>query len=228
MHEKSISLDSRLKCIAELIGKCDHYADSGCDHGRLGAFLLQHHWVNEAFLTDISDASLQKARTLIRLIGLDMRAHFLVCDGLEGLETTVDAIVIAGMGGTTIASILEKGKVKIGNARLILQANVAIPELRERLSALGYRISDEKLVRDGRRFYIVICAERGSAEYGEIEKIAGPVLVRNQPEGFVDYANYRLGIAKKARDGAVRGGENVSELEREIRAWEACLNDERS
>ena len=75
-----------------------------------------------------------------------------------------------------------------------------------------------KLVRDGRRFYIVICAERGSAEYGEIEKIAGPVLVRNQPDGFVDYANYRLGIAKKARDGAVRGGENVSELEREIRA----------
>ena len=140
----------------------------------------------------------------------------------------MDAIVIAGMGGTTIASILEKGKAKIGNARLILQANVAIPELRGRLSALGYRISDEKLVRDGRRFYIVICAERGSAEYGEIEKIAGPVLVRNQPEGFVDYANYRLSIAKKARDGAVRGGENVSELEREIRAWEACLNDERS
>lgn len=66
-----------------------------------------------------------------------MRAHFLVCNGLEGLETTVDAIVIAGMGGTTIASILEKGKAKIGNARLILQANVAIPELRERLSALG-------------------------------------------------------------------------------------------
>ena len=49
MHEKSISLDSRLKCIAELIGKCDHYADIGCDHGRLGAFLLQHHWVTKRF-----------------------------------------------------------------------------------------------------------------------------------------------------------------------------------
>ena len=152
MHEKSISLDSRLKCIAELIGKCDHYADIGCDHGRLGAFLLQHHWGNEAFLTDISDASLQKARTLIRLLGLDMRAHFLVCDGLEGLETTVDAIVIAGMGGTTIASILEKGKAKIGNARLILQVPCSFEISRKGLSITQITASASQKRRATARF----------------------------------------------------------------------------
>lgn len=228
MHEKSISLDARLSCIAEMVGKCDCYADIGCDHGRLGAFLLQQDWVKRAILTDISDSSLQKARALIRLIGVESRAQFEVCDGLDGLNANVNAIVIAGMGGSTIASILERGREKLGAARLILQANVAIPELRERLCAIGYRISAEKLVRDGRRYYVILLAERGQAQYSAIERIAGPILMRECPRGFADYAAYRLGIAKKAHAGAIRGGEDASELEEEIRAWEACLNGKNS
>ena len=87
MHEKSISLDSRLKCIAELIGKCAPLCRYRLRPWAARArALLQHHWVTRS-VTDISDASLSKARTLIRLLGLDMRAHFLVCDGLQGLET---------------------------------------------------------------------------------------------------------------------------------------------
>lgn len=226
MHEKSISLDPRLSCIADLVGRCDSYADIGCDHGRLGAFLLQQGWVNRAILTDVSDASLQKARALIRLIGLESRARFQVCDGLSGLEEDVNAIVIAGMGGSTIASILERGEGRLGAARLILQANVAIPELRGSLCARGYRISAEKLIRDGRRYYVILLAERGQARYNSIERIVGPILIRERPSGFEDYAAYRLGIAQRACAGAIRGGEDASALEEEIRAWEACLNGE--
>ncbi len=226
MYGKSISLDSRLKCIAELVGKCERYADIGCDHGRLGAFLLEHHWVNEAILTDISEQSLEKARALIRLIGVEERTQFLVCDGLADVNREVDCIVIAGMGGETIASILEKNAEKIGNARLILQANVAIPELRKHLSQLGFRICDEKLVRDGRRFYVILCAQRGESQYTVREQFVGPILMQSRPSGFEEYAEYRLGIARKAYAGAVRGGEDVSLLESEIQAWEACLNDD--
>ena len=227
MYEKSISLDSRLNCIAELVGKCDCYADIGCDHGRLGAFLLEHHWVNEAFLTDISAQSLDKARALIRLVGVESRTNFLVCNGLEGLNREVDCIVIAGMGGETIATILENGLDKIGNARLILQANVAIPELRTHLCELGFCIHDEKLVRDGRRFYVILCAQRGQTHYSMQERIVGPILMQTRPAGFAEYAQYRLKIAKKAYAGAAQGGEDVSHLEAEIQAWEACLNDNR-
>ena len=228
MHEKSISLDARLGCIAELVGDCDCYADVGCDHGRLGAFLLQHNWVREAILTDISAQSLQKAKNLIRLVGVESRVQFLVCDGLTALKRAVDCVVIAGMGGETIAEIVENGEAQIGSARLILQANVAIPELRDRLCACGFRITDEKLVRDGRRFYVILCAERGRMQLNPIERIVGPMLICSRPEGFSEYVNYRLGIAKKAYAGMLQGGEDASAIQDEIQAWEACLNGEHS
>ena len=228
MYEKSISLDPRLKCIAEMVGKCDCYADIGCDHGRLGAFLLQHHWVQQAILSDISDQSLQKARALVRLVGVETDTCFAVCDGLDGIDRNVNAIVIAGMGGETIADILERGSERIGDARLILQANVAIPELRMRLCRMGFRITDERLVRDGRRFYVILQAERGTSECSFEELIVGPVLIQMRPDGFKDYAAYRLRIARKAYEGAIHGNGDVSQLNRELHVWEECLNGERS
>lgn len=228
MHEKRVVLDPRLSMIAEMVGRCETYADIGCDHGRLGAFLLQRGWVQRALLMDISEPSLDKARSLIRLLGLDERARFLVCDGADALDCPVDAVVIAGMGGTTAAGIVERGRGKLGDARLILQANVAVPELRERLMRVGYRISDERIVKDGRRYYIIIEAVPGHAEYDGRELIVGPVILRERTECLSGYAEFRLRVARKALIGAEHGGQQaaIDLLRNEIRIWEdvlACL-----
>ena len=228
IHEKRIILDPRLSTIAEMVGRCDTYADIGCDHGRLGAFLLQRGWVNRALLMDISDPSLDKARALIRLLGLDEKTRFLVGDGADPLDCPVDCVVIAGMGGTTAAGIIERGKEKFGDARLIIQANVANPELRERLMHAGYRISDERVVKDGRRHYIIIEAVPGQAEYSEKELTVGPVLLREKPDAMTGYVEFRLRVARKALVGAEHGGETeiIDALRREILIWEdvqACL-----
>lgn len=228
MHEKRIVLDPRLSMIAEMVGRCEAYADIGCDHGRLGAFLLQRGWANRALLMDISDPSLDKARALIRLLGLEEGARFIVGDGAENLDCPVDCVVIAGMGGTTAAGIVERGREKLGDARLIIQANVANPELRERLARAGYRISDERVVKDGRRHYIIIEAVPGFEEYTPRELIVGPVLLREKPEGLAGYAQFRLHVARKALVGAEHGGEAaaIEALREEIRIWEdvqACL-----
>jgi len=228
MHEKRIVLDPRLSLIAEMVGRCDTYADIGCDHGRLGAFLLQRGWVNQALLMDISDPSLDKARALVRLLGFENKTRFLVGDGADPLDCKVDCVVIAGMGGTTAAGIVERGREKFGDARLILQANVANPELRERLAGAGYRISDERVVKDGRRHYIIIEAVPGCAKYSEQELMVGPVLLEKKPAELAGYAEFRLRVARKALVGAEHGGEFdiIEELRREIRIWEdvqACL-----
>ena len=222
MHEKRIVLDSRLSAIAELVGKCEAYADIGCDHGRLGAFLLQNGWVSRALLMDISDPSLDKARALVRLLGLEDKTRFLVGDGAEPLDCAVDCVVIAGMGGTTVAGIIERGHAKLGNARLILQANVANRELRERLMLTGYRIQNERVIKDGRRHYIIIEAVPGQAAYSEQELTVGPVLMKEKPAALAEYAEFRLRVARKALSGAESGAEReVSEsLRREIEIWE--------
>ena len=107
MYDKRISLDPRLSLIAEVLGTCTCCADIGSDHGRLGAFLLQNHRCEHVCLTDISAPSLEKARKLISLLGLEEKASFYVGDGAQILDRPVDAAIIAGMGGETIAEIIE-------------------------------------------------------------------------------------------------------------------------
>lgn len=226
--EKRIVLDPRLSLIAELVGKSESYADIGCDHGRLGAFLLQSKYCERAQLTDISEPSLQKAKRLISLLSLSEKVDFCVGDGALALVKPADTVVIAGMGGTTIAQIIEDGREKLGDARLILQPNVAAPELRQTLTEQGYRIADERVVKDGRRNYIIIVAEPGVASYSEREIIVGPVLLERMPAELLPYAEFRLRVAEKALKGANAGGDEAQKrvLESEIEIWKdvcTCL-----
>ena len=227
-REHRIALDPRLSAIASLVGRCECVADIGCDHGRLGASLLQTGQCRRAVLTDISEPSLQKARALIARLGLSERVQFRVGDGLAALDGLADAVVVAGMGGTAIARILKAGAARLGGARLILQPNVAAPELRGALSGCGYRICDERVARDGRRNYVVIQAEPGKADYDERQRVVGPVLLERLPEELLPYAQFRLRVAKKALGGAKAGGDEAQALAlgREIDIWQevlACL-----
>ena len=228
LHDKHISLDPRLSTIAEMLGTCTCCADIGSDHGRLGAFLLQNRRCDHICLTDISAPSLDKARKLIALLGLEKQASFYVGDGAQILDRPVDAAVIAGMGGETIAEIIEGSQGKLSGANLILQPNVAAPHLRRVLNRLGWRISDETLVRDGRRIYLIIRAQQGSQQLSDLEYEVGPVLLKEKPALLADYTAFRLRVANKALQGAQNGTDEavIASLRREIEIWEgvkACL-----
>jgi len=222
LYDKRISLDPRLSMIAEMLATCSCCADIGSDHGRLGAFLLQNHRCERMCLTDISAPSLDKARKLIALLGLEDKTGFYVGDGALALEEKVDAAVIAGMGGETISEIIENSAGKLDGARLILQPNVAAPQLRRCLNKCGYRIVDEALVRDGRRIYVIIEAQPGEQELTDVECEVGPVLLKKRPEELADYTAFRLRVAKKAFEGARNGSdsENIEALRKEISIWE--------
>lgn len=222
LYDKKICLDPRLSRIAEMLGKCASCADIGSDHGRLGAFLLQNDRCERICLTDISAPSLDKARKLIRMLGLEDRAHFYVGDGAQILSEKVEAAVIAGMGGETIAHIIENAQGKLDGARLVLQPNVAAPELRRRLNQVGWMIDDEALLRDGRRIYMLICARQGEQRLTDMEYEVGPVLMQKKPELMKDYREFRLRVAKTALQGAQQGSrpEAIEALQREISIWE--------
>ena len=227
-YTKRISLDPRLSAIAEMLGNCDCCADIGSDHGRLGAFLLQNHRCAHVCLTDISASSLEKARKLIALMGLESQADFCVGDGALALTRPVDAAVIAGMGGETIAEILEGAQGRLDSARLLLQPNVAAPELRARMNACGWRITDEMLVRDGRRIYLIVAAERGNQSLNEKETEVGPVLLAKRPPLLRDFAQFHLRVDSKALEGARAGSDlaAAAALEKRISIWrevERCL-----
>ena len=223
-----IALDPRLSMIARLVGRCESCADIGCDHGRLGAFLLQSGQCDRVLLTDISEPSLAKARRLIEALGLVDRATFGVGNGAEALDGPIQAVTIAGMGGATIADIVRRGRDRLGQARLVLEPNVAAPQLRKSLSDCGYAITDERVVQDGRRNYVILRAEPGTSRYSERELVVGPVLLERMPPELEPYARFRLRVSRKALAGAERSADEaqILPLQREVEIWKevcACL-----
>lgn len=223
-----IALDPRLSMIARLVGQCDCCADIGCDHGRLGAFLLQSGQCRRVQFADISAPSLNKARALIDALGLAERAEFCVGDGALALKRPAQAVVIAGMGGVTVAGIIRDGRDRLQDARLVLQPNVAAPQLRAALQSCGYAIADERVVADGRRNYVIMLAKPGEAEYDIRQLIVGPVLLERLPPELWPYARFRLRVAQKALRGARESSDEaqIAPLAKEIEIWEevcACL-----
>ncbi|MDD7173658.1 MAG: Nif3-like dinuclear metal center hexameric protein [Clostridiales bacterium] len=165
-----IRLDERLGAIADLVleavadREAPCAADVGCDHGFLTAALLERCPQLTVIASDISAPSLQKARELLAPLGLASRAVLRVADGLAAIDRPVGAIVLAGMGAQTILRIVAEGRVRIGNAALIVQANVDLPVLRTGLAAQGFAVEREVYTCAAGRHYVTMLARAGQGE----------------------------------------------------------------
>jgi tRNA A22 N-methylase len=83
------------------------------------------------------------------------RMDFAQQDGLgDSRPGPDDVVVIAGMGGIEIIRILQDRQVRC--KELVLQPQRSTPELRTFLSTNGYRIRDERLIKDRGKFYIIM------------------------------------------------------------------------
>ncbi len=116
-----------------------------------------------AVATDVNSRPLDIARTNARKYGVGDRITFCLSDGLTGFDPAslgVTDVLVCGMGGELIASIIEATDFpKTPGVRLVLQPMSSIPELRAFLCEMGYREVCEKLCRSGDKIYTVIVAE---------------------------------------------------------------------
>lgn len=216
--------DARLTRIIEMLPKTNTIADIGTDHGRLGAQLLLNDKCRMVWFSDISAPSLDKARKLTERLHLSDRAEFFVGDGAQAFPHAPDAAVIAGMGGATIAEIIRSAGEKLKNTHLILQPNVYIYELRKTLVESGYRIADESCVIAAKRKYILISAVPGQEDYTDFELMAGPVLLKNKNDAFMEYAHFRERVIMKALKGIEKSETaDSAALERELSVWKEIL-----
>ncbi|HJC08746.1 MAG TPA: class I SAM-dependent methyltransferase, partial [Candidatus Gemmiger stercorigallinarum] len=103
-----MALDARLAAAAELCRPGLPVADVGCDHGYLGIYLVQQGIARTVAAMDLRREPLETARRNAQRFGTAEQMTFTVCDGLTCLEAgQVDTVACAGMGGDTIAGILE-------------------------------------------------------------------------------------------------------------------------
>lgn len=160
-----ITLDKRLSAVAALVRQDSRLADIGTDHAYLPVYLVQAGVCPSAIASDIGAGPLEAARHTVTANGLTSKIALRLGDGLATVKAgEVEDVAIAGMGGETIAAILEAAPwVKDGRIRLILQPMTRAEDLRRWLLHNGFSVSEEHLIVDGRHLYPVLAAEYTAA-----------------------------------------------------------------
>ena len=210
-----MKLSPRLTTILNFVPHNSIVGDIGTDHGYIPVYLIYNRISKKVIATDISEDSLDKAKDYSKKCGLEKDIETRVGDGLEILKPfEVDTLIIAGMGGLLINEILDKGK-KITDSviNFIFQPMGASDELRKYLINNNFKIIDEKLAREGDKYYEIIFAQRGKSyiskdiyyEIGEKLFINKDPLLKEfiikkieEDEKIIGYLN--LGSSEKSRE----------------------------
>ena len=219
----------RLKAIANLIEKGQPTADIGSDHAGLARYLVEMGMVPWVIATELGEApfirAYQSAVNSMQADKIEVRKG----DGLQTLNPgEVVNVVIAGLGGDTITSILANDWQKAASFKhFVLQPMSRPAVLREALCRQGWPIIDEVIIRENRRYFIVIAAVPGIEPYSlsPLEMELGPIILQQSAQ-FQSYLLYHLNKYCKLRDSLLKSrqyNELLAETEQKITGLEAIL-----
>ena len=160
-----IRISNRLRAIAELVPADSRLVDVGTDHARLPVWLVQQGRVLSCIATDIREGPLKNAEELLHRTGTEKYISLRLTDGLIGVSRSeADVVVIAGMGGHMITSILDRTPWIMNDVILILSPHTKPEVLRKFLSEHSLQIHSELLTEDRGKIYPIITAKYGSPE----------------------------------------------------------------
>ncbi|MCQ2490114.1 MAG: Nif3-like dinuclear metal center hexameric protein [Ruminococcus sp.] len=155
-------LDTRLQTCFDLVGGEGIVCDVGTDHALLAAELIRSEKCRRVIASDIKEGPLDSARRTVERLGVADKVELVLSDGLASVPLDgVSDVVIAGMGGETIAAIisnaLESGRCSAGLS-WVLQPMTKPEYLRRAVYELGLKITEECAVEDGDKIYVVMRA----------------------------------------------------------------------
>lgn len=182
--QKLPKLDPRLTALAAQVRPGSRTADIGTDHGFLITWLAATGKIPGGFACDINQKPLDKAAFSLSAGGVADKVRLVLGAGLTNLRgEDCDDIIIAGMGGDMIWSILEEVPwTRDERLRFLLQPMTRADHLRRSLYANGFRLEKETAVISGGFPYTVMTA----AYTGEAETVTEPFayggLLVNAPD----------------------------------------------
>lgn len=190
-----MQLSNRLHMNAELVPEGSSVADIGCDHGYVSIYLADKKNCR-VIAMDVREGPLAIAKKNIAKVGLQDVIECRLSDGLTELKPgEADTLLLAGMGGRLILSILQKKPEVMQQIQtLILQPQSDFREVRAGLFALGFAIYKESYCLDAGKDYVAICAGRVSCkntdsgqDYSEAELCYGRYLRQIKDTGYYNY-----------------------------------------
>jgi tRNA (adenine22-N1)-methyltransferase len=156
-----MELSVRLHMIAECVEKGMTVADIGTDHGYVPIYLAKKKISPMVIAMDMNKEPLQKAQENALQYHQQEKIKTRLSDGLKELDPgEVDCIIISGMGGKLIQSILLESQDKVHTyKKWILSPHKDIDIVRETLENLNLEITHEDMILEDGHYYTVIVAE---------------------------------------------------------------------
>lgn len=181
-----MSYGKRIDTLCSFLRKAESFADVGCDHGYCSEFVLTKGLCDKVIFSDVSKGSLQKAQTLLARFVKEGRAIGVLGDGFYGVPKDTEEVLIAGMGGSEIVSILSDKKYGFIPRYFVFQPMHDSEKLRRYLIEKGAKINRDFTFEDG-KFYDLIVGEFGNGEkqaYTDAEYEFGKENLSAMPQAF--------------------------------------------
>lgn len=236
MIEKHVPISKRLKTIASFLSKGSYFLDIGSDHAYLPCYVCLNDLEARAIAGEVNEGPYQTAKQTVSKYGLSERIDVRLGDGLDiiGENDTPFELVIAGMGGTLIKQILEKGRLKQTEIkRIILQPNIDERDARVALLHLGYTITDEQLIKENGHIYEIIIADllknKKVEKWTDKELLLGKQLKKENGPLFIEKwqleRQVRTRILNQMKRAKKRNNEKIARFELELSWIEEVLDD---
>ena len=202
-------ITARLECIIKYING-NVVADIGTDHAYVPVKLIKDKRANKVIASDIRQGPVDAALRTVKKYNMEDKIEVRLGEGLSTIsKTEADVIIIAGMGGELISSILEENIEIARNAQLILQPMNGQYELRKFLIENNFTIEEEDIAIEGFKVYNVLIVKNG--EQAPFEKD----IYYHLPKYLFGHKNYKKLFEKKKREftKVVSGLENSKDCD---------------
>lgn len=186
----------RLKVIASYLPKGTIFADIGSDHAHLPIYICSRDISARAIAVEVNEGPLHSAQQNISNYQFSDVIDARLGDGLSVIEKNeVTEVVVAGMGGSLITSILENGVDMLKSIkRIIVQPNIQARKIRKWADLNDMHVVAEEVIKENGHFYEIIVLEQGLSlselNLSDIEKekqyIFGPFLLENKSDSFIE------------------------------------------
>ncbi|MCZ0704039.1 tRNA (adenine22-N1)-methyltransferase [Natronobacillus azotifigens] len=234
MNERELS--KRLAIVASYLPKKAFFADIGSDHAYLPVVVCSQDHAAKAIAGEINEGPFQSAKKQVEKQSLEEQIEVIKGDGLSVITNQpIKQLIIAGMGGGLIRTILDNGKDKLTTVdRIIVQPNVDAELVRIWFDQHDYVLTAEEIIKEDGHIYEILVADRqaSSNPYQDKNKeyLFGPFLIREKNAAFIEKweseQKKRERIIAQMQQAVDLDQEKIDRLKKEIVQIEEVLGGE--
>ena len=221
----------RIQTLCSLLKPAKSFADVGCDHGYCSEYVLINGLCEQVIFSDVSKGSLAKAAALLAPFVAEGKARGVLGDGFYGVPSDTEEVLIAGMGGSEIVSILSDTRHGFMPSVFVFQPMHDSEKLRRYILQNGGYIVRDFTFADG-KFYDVIVGgkvekdEQMTPPYSDAEYEFGRENLQTMPEAFVEKMKKLLKNTRQYLKIAGLGENSQKQLQEREKRLQGVLSGE--